>query len=83
MEKVEAEDIRAVLEDALESAEDENNVATLKRILDQLVEGALDPLPFSARQPSIVSAWSKNLRLSGRFRAPLGWTKLLEQGERT
>lgn len=36
MEKVEAEDIRAVLEDALESAGDENNVATLRRILDQL-----------------------------------------------
>jgi len=36
MEKVEAEDIHAVLEDALESAEDENNVATIKRILDQL-----------------------------------------------
>lgn len=36
MEKVEAEDIHAVLEDALESAEDENNVATIRRILDQL-----------------------------------------------
>jgi hypothetical protein len=42
MEKVEAEDIHAVLEDALESAEDENNVATIKRILDQL-----SPAPFS------------------------------------
>lgn len=46
MEKVEAEDIRAVLEDALESAEDENNVATLKRILKHLDSGALDPMPF-------------------------------------
>lgn len=47
MEKVEAEDICAVLEDALESAEDENNIATLKRILDQLASGPLDPLSFS------------------------------------
>jgi Sensors of blue-light using FAD len=36
MEKVEAEDIHSVLEDALESAEDENNVAAIRRILDQL-----------------------------------------------
>ena len=42
MEKVEAEDIRAVLEDALENAEDINNVAILKRILDQLGTGALN-----------------------------------------
>ena len=46
MEKVEADDIRAVLEDALESAEDETNVATLKLILDQLASGALDPRSF-------------------------------------
>ena len=52
MEKVEAEDIRAVLEDALESTEDENNVATLKRILDQLASGPFDPLPFSTQQPA-------------------------------
>ena len=49
MEKVEAEDIRSVLEDALESNEDENNIATLKRILDQLTSGALDPLAFSTQ----------------------------------
>ena len=52
MEKVEAEDIRAVLEDALESTEDKNNVATLRRILDQLASGALDPLPFSTQHPA-------------------------------
>ena len=44
MEKVEAEDIRAVLQDALESAEDENNVAALKRILGQFASGPLDSL---------------------------------------
>jgi hypothetical protein len=33
MERVEAEDIRAVLQDALESAEDKNNVAALERII--------------------------------------------------
>jgi hypothetical protein len=43
MEKVEAEDIRAVLEDALENAKNETSVATLKRILDQISSG---PLPF-------------------------------------
>ena len=42
MEKVEAEDIRTVLQEALESAEDENNVATLKRILAYLDLGPLD-----------------------------------------
>ena len=42
MEKVEAEDILAVLEDALENAEDINNVVILKRILDQLETGALN-----------------------------------------
>lgn len=47
MEKVEAEDIQAVLEDALESAEDDNNIATLKRILEHLASGRLGPLPFS------------------------------------
>ena len=50
MEKVEAEDIRAVLDDALESAEDENNVATLKRILAQLASGPFGPLP--TQQPA-------------------------------
>ena len=44
MEQVEAEDIRAVLQDALASAEDENNVATLKRILEHLASGPLDTL---------------------------------------
>ena len=44
MEKVEAEDIRAVLQDALESAEDRNNVAALKRILKQFASGPLDSL---------------------------------------
>jgi hypothetical protein len=44
MEKVEAEDIRSVLQDALENAEDKNNVAALTRILKHLDSGPLDPL---------------------------------------
>ena len=36
MERVEADDIRAVLRDALESAEDEKNIAALTRILEHL-----------------------------------------------
>jgi hypothetical protein len=44
MERVKAEDIRAVLLDALESAEDANNVAALRRILDHLASGPLDSL---------------------------------------
>lgn len=44
MERVEAEDIRAVLQDALESAEDEDNVAALKRILDHFASGPLDSI---------------------------------------
>ena len=41
MELVDADDIRAVLEDALESAEDENNVAALTRIIAHLDSGFL------------------------------------------
>ncbi|HEX8413802.1 MAG TPA: hypothetical protein VF637_07940 [Sphingomicrobium sp.] len=41
MEQVEADDIRAVLQDALGSAEDENNAAAFKRILEHLVLGSL------------------------------------------
>jgi hypothetical protein len=41
MEQVGADDIRAVLEDALESAHDEHNVAALKRILGHLGSGPL------------------------------------------
>jgi len=44
MERVGADDIRAVLEDALESAEDRNNIAALKRILAHLDSGPLDTL---------------------------------------
>jgi hypothetical protein len=44
MERVGADDIREVLQDALESAEDENNIAALKRILDHLAKGSLDSL---------------------------------------
>ena len=44
MERVEAEDIRVVLQDALESAEDENNVAALKRILEHFASGPLNSL---------------------------------------
>jgi hypothetical protein len=48
MERVGADDIRAVLEEALGSAEDENNVAALRRIIDRLDLGALDTLQPSA-----------------------------------
>lgn len=44
MERVEADDIRAVLLDALESAEDKNNVAALKRILEHLDSAPLASL---------------------------------------
>ncbi|GJE60611.1 BLUF domain-containing protein [Methylobacterium trifolii] len=44
MERVEAEDIRLVLQDALESTEDNNNVAALTRILEQIDSGPLDSL---------------------------------------
>ena len=44
MERVGADDMRAVLEEALESAEDETNIATLRRILQHLDLGALDTL---------------------------------------
>ncbi len=44
MEQVKADDIRAVLQDALETAEDENNVAALRRILEHLALGPLDSL---------------------------------------
>jgi hypothetical protein len=44
MERVGADDIRAVLQDALESAEHENNIAALGRILKHLDSGPLDTL---------------------------------------
>lgn len=44
MERVEAEDIRLVLQDALEDAEDVNNVAALTRIIKQLDSGPLNSL---------------------------------------
>ena len=44
MERVEADDIRAVLRDALENAEDENNVAALTRILEHLGSAPLASL---------------------------------------
>lgn len=44
MERVDADDIREVLQDALESAEDENNVAALSRILEHLTAGLLQSL---------------------------------------
>lgn len=47
MERVGANDIRAVLQDALESTEDENNIAALKRILKHLDLGPLDKLGCS------------------------------------
>ena len=44
MERVGADDIREVLQEALESAEDKNNIATLRRILRYLDLGPLDTL---------------------------------------
>lgn len=44
MERVEADDIHAVLQDALESTEDENNVAALRRILAHLGSAPLASL---------------------------------------
>lgn len=44
MELVEAEDIRTVLTDALECAEDESNVAALTRIIQHLDTGSLSSL---------------------------------------
>lgn len=44
MERVEADDIRAVLQDALDEAEDERNVAALNRILAHLDAGPLESL---------------------------------------
>jgi hypothetical protein len=46
MEPVEADDLREVLEEALESAEDSSNIAALHRILGQLAAG---PLPSMGR----------------------------------
>ena len=42
MERVGADDIRAVLQEALGSAKDENNIAALGRILKHLDVGPLD-----------------------------------------
>ena len=44
MERVEADDVREVLQDALESADDENNIAALKRILEHLSTAPLASL---------------------------------------
>jgi hypothetical protein len=44
MELVGADDILAVLQDALEAAEDENNIAALRRIIAQVSSGPLDTL---------------------------------------
>lgn len=43
-ERVEPDDIRAVLQDALESAEDGKNAAALTRILEHLASEPLDLL---------------------------------------
>ena len=48
MELVGTDDIRAVLQEALGSAEDENNIAALRRILEHLDSGLLDTLHPSA-----------------------------------
>jgi hypothetical protein len=44
MELVGADDIRAVLQEALEDAEDDNNIAALTRILAHVSSGPLDTL---------------------------------------
>jgi Sensors of blue-light using FAD len=44
MEQVEASDIREVLEDALETAEDQSNIAALHRILGHLASGQLSDI---------------------------------------
>ena len=44
MEQVDADDIGEVLRDALDTAEDRNNVAALTRILGQLESGPLQSL---------------------------------------
>ncbi len=44
MEQVGAEDIRMVLQDALESSEDANNIAALKRIMEHFASGSLASL---------------------------------------
>ena len=44
MERVGPDDIREVLQDALEGAEHENNISALKRILDHLATNSLDSL---------------------------------------
>ena len=51
MERVGADDIRAVLQEALESAKSENNIAALTRILKHLDSGPLDTLHSSATKP--------------------------------
>lgn len=44
MERVGADDIRTVLKEALDSAEDENNIAALTRIVRHLDSGSLETL---------------------------------------
>ncbi|WP_443025395.1 hypothetical protein [Sphingomonas sp. RB3P16] len=44
MERVGADGIRAVLQDALASAENDSNIASLRRILEHLNSGPLDTL---------------------------------------
>ncbi len=57
MERVEADDIRVVLEEALGSAEDENSIAALRRILEHLDSGRLDMLhPSAAKERDIGKA---------------------------
>lgn len=55
MERVAADDIRVVLNDALESSEDEDNVAALKRILEHLASWPLDSLNSRKGRQSATS----------------------------
>jgi len=48
MERVGADDIRAMLQEALGSAEEENKIAALRRILEHLDSGPLDTIHSSA-----------------------------------
>ncbi|UZK70915.1 hypothetical protein OKW76_07820 [Sphingomonas sp. S1-29] len=44
MERIEADDSRTVLQDALEGADDDYNVAALRRIFEHLASGSLELL---------------------------------------
>ncbi len=59
MELVGADDIRAVLQDALESAEDENNMAALRRIVGHLESSPVQTLHPAATKRKDTEEKSK------------------------